>query len=70
MVQGNDIDVAWYDVLPQVSIEFHQALADAGYDVELIGVEGAHHTDLTSLYSDAFALTVQQVMELARSSSE
>ena len=70
LVQGNDIDVAWYDVLPQVSVEFHQTLADAGYHVELIVVEGAHHTDLTSLYSDDFALTVQQVMELARSSSE
>ena len=69
LVQGNDIDVAWYDVLPQVSIEFHQALADAGYDVELIVVEGAAHTALLSRSSDAFALVVQQVMELARSSS-
>jgi len=70
LVHGDDLDVTWYETPPQVSIEFHQALADAGYDVELIVVEGAHHTDLTSTYSDAFALMVQQVIELARSSSE
>ena len=69
LVHGDDIDLDWWDVPPEVSIEFHQALADAGYDVELIVVDGADHTDLTSSYSDAFALAVQQVMELARSSS-
>ena len=69
LVHGDDIDVAWYDVLPEVSIEFHQALADAGYDVELIVVEGAVHSALTTSSSEAFALTVQQVMELADRSS-
>lgn len=70
LVHGDAADVAWWDVPLGVSIEFHQALADAGYDVELIVVEGAHHGALASVYSDAFALTVQQVMELARSSSQ
>jgi acetyl esterase/lipase len=59
LVYGDDADVAWYDVLPEVSIEFHQALADAGYDVELILVEGAVHNALGTSYSDAFAVTVQ-----------
>lgn len=72
LVHGDDVDTHWYDVPPEVSVEFHQALADAGYDVELFVVEGASHTTLTHkwLHPDAFALTVQQVMELARDSSQ
>jgi acetyl esterase/lipase len=72
LVHGDDIDLTVYDTLPQVSIEFRQALADAGYDVELIVVEGASHETLHNKYlnPDGFALTVQQVMELARSSSQ
>ena len=69
LIHGNAEDVALYDVPLEVSMEFHQALVDAGYDIELIVVEGAHHTALLSRSSDAFALVVQQVMELARSSS-
>ncbi|NIN65728.1 MAG: carboxylesterase family protein [Anaerolineae bacterium] len=69
LVHGDDVDVQWYDTPLEVSVEFHQALADAGYDVELIVVEGASHIALTKSDSDAFALTVQQVMELARRSS-
>jgi len=69
LVHGNAEDVAIFDVPLEASMEFHQALADAGYDVELIVVEGAAHTALLSRSSDAFALVVQQVMELARSSS-
>jgi len=71
LVHGDDIDTQWWDIPPEASIEFHQALADAGYDVELILVDGASHATLSSkyLHPDAFALTVEQVMELARSSS-
>jgi len=70
LVHGDDID-ATRDVFPlEVSMEFHQALADARYDVELIVVEGAAHTALLSQYSDAFTLVVEQVMEVARSSSQ
>jgi acetyl esterase/lipase len=70
LVYGDEVDPAWYDVQPEVSVEFHQALVEAGYDVELILVEGASHTDLTKHYSDAFAMTVELVMELARDSSQ
>lgn len=70
LIHGDDFDEFWYDIRPEDSIAMHQALADAGYDVELIVVEGASHTALTNRYTDAFALTVQQVMELARNSSQ
>jgi acetyl esterase/lipase len=72
LVHGDDVDTEWYDVPPEASIEFHQALADAGYDAELIIVEGASHDTLSNkfLNPDGFALTVQQVMELARGSSQ
>lgn len=70
LIHGDDVDNIWYEVPPEESIESHQALADAGYDVELIVVEGDSHTALTSPNSGVFALTVEQVMELARSSSE
>ncbi len=69
LVYGNDVDTSWWDLAPQVSIDFHQALADAGYDVELVVVEGADHTDLTTSTSDALAVLVEQVMEVARSAS-
>jgi len=72
LVYGDEVDPAWYDVQPEVAMEFHQALVEAGYDVELIFVEGASHTDLTnqSHSSDAFAITVELVMELARAPSQ
>jgi hypothetical protein len=47
-----------------------QALANAGYDVELHVVEGAVHSALIRPDSDAFALMVKQVMEVARGSSQ
>jgi acetyl esterase/lipase len=70
LLHGDDQSAEWYDFPPEVSIEFHQALVDAGYDVELIILEGVSHNALVTLYSDAFPLTVQKVMELARSPSQ
>lgn len=67
LIHGDDLDLNWYDVPPEVSREFYQALADAGYDVELIIVEGAIHTDLSNTYSEVFALTLPLVFELAHS---
>jgi acetyl esterase/lipase len=67
LVYGNDVDTSWWDIAPQVSMDFHQVLADAGYDVELVVVEGSDHTDLTSSSSDALAVMVEQVMEVAGS---
>jgi acetyl esterase/lipase len=69
LLHGNVPDVEWYDTLLAVSREFHQALAEAEYDVELIVVQRGTHDDITS-DSDVIALTVEQVMELARSSSQ
>ncbi len=69
LIHGDDSDSRWYDIAPEVSIEFHRALADAGYDVELAVVENASHPDLQIDRSHVFPLVVQQVMELARSSS-
>jgi acetyl esterase/lipase len=70
LVHGVDVDDEWYDIPPEVSIEFYQALADAGYDVELFLVEGSSHLALGFPSSDAFELTVQQVMKVARNSSQ
>ena len=71
LVHGDDADAYWYDVPLEVSIEFHQTLVDAGYDVELIVLDGASHTALTGayLFPDAFAMMVQQVMEATRNPS-
>jgi acetyl esterase/lipase len=70
LIHGDAADVGRYVVLPEESIAMHQALADVGYDVELHVVEGASHLALTMRHSDAFALMVEQVMELARGSSQ
>jgi len=51
-----------------VSIEMHQALANAGYDVELHVVEGAGHSLNPDSYS--FAPMIKQVMEVVRDSSQ
>jgi acetyl esterase/lipase len=66
LIHGNAEDVAWYDVPLEVSMEFYQALTEAGYDVELTVMEGATHR----VGSDVMAMTVEQVMNLARSSSQ
>jgi acetyl esterase/lipase len=54
-------------VFPSVgtSVEFRQALAEAGYDVEFTLVEGAHHGSVFRPGEDAFTVAVEQVMELA-----
>jgi acetyl esterase/lipase len=69
LLHGNVPDVEWYDVPLAVTREFHKALAEAEYDVELIVVQRGTHDDITS-DSDVIAFTVEQVMELARGSSQ
>ena len=64
LVHGRDDDVAWYDVLPEVSTRFHDALAAAGYDVQVTFIDGAGHGALRP-GSAAFDLTVQEVIETA-----
>ena len=70
LIHGDNKDTAWYDFPPTVSIEFHEALADAGYDAEVSVIEGSPHTGLTATHYDAFKVTVEQVIEVARSVSE
>lgn len=65
LVHGRDNDVAWYDVVPEVSVELHDATTEAGYDVGLTFVEGASHVDLLST-TEAYEVAVEQVLEVAR----
>lgn len=66
LVHGDAPDLDWSDTPLDVAVGFHQALAEAGYDVELTVVEGAPHQP----YADAIAVVVEQLMELARSASQ
>jgi len=70
LIHGKDTDHRWYDVLPEVSIEVYETLRDAGYDVELNLIEGAHHIDLTSLESEGFRVTVKLVMDMIQNPSQ
>ncbi len=65
LIHGRDKDLGPYDVLPEVSADFHAALEEAGYDVDLTYVDGASHRSLQP-GTDAFALTVEQVLNVAR----
>jgi len=67
LIHGKDTDVNWYDVRPKVSTELYNTLQDAGYDVELNLIEGAHHIDLTLTKSEGFEFAVQLVTDLIRS---
>lgn len=67
LIHGDDSDQAWYEVPRAVSVEFHQALSDAGYDAEITLVDGASHTAIAGPGSgEAFETTVDQAIELAR----
>jgi len=72
LIHGKDTDVNWYDVPPEVSMELYNTLLDAGYDVELNLLEGAHHTDLTNQAreSEAFKFAVQLVRNLIQNPSQ
>ena len=61
--------LAWCDVRPQVSADFHQALSEVGYDSRLITIEGATYSDLPTRTPAAIAGTVQRVMGLAQGSN-
>jgi acetyl esterase/lipase len=66
LIHGFDVDDTVAEVLPEVSVQFHQVLADAGYDVELVTLDDASHFDLLDATLEAFEVTVQQVLEVAR----
>ena len=65
LIHGDLPDATVFDVKLEVSTGIHQALLDAGYDVELQIVEDAGHGDLPIPDSEVFNLAVEQVMELA-----
>ena len=64
LIHGDDEDIAWYDVLPEVSVAFHEALTLAGYDASLTILDGATHGSLRP-GTEAFLTTVRQVVEVA-----
>lgn len=43
LIQGVDNDVRINDIEPYVAENFHRTLAEAGYDVELVLIDGAPH---------------------------
>jgi hypothetical protein len=63
LIHGDDADVAWYEVPRSVSVDFNQALLEAGYDTELILLEGASHSALSYPGSEAIEVTVQQALQ-------
>ena len=68
LIHGLDEDKYWSQTLPQVSIDFQQALEEAGYDASLTFVEGAHHTDvIKNSNSDLYKEVVEQTIAVANS---
>jgi acetyl esterase/lipase len=65
LIHGDDTDAAWYEIPRQISVEFHQALAEAGYDAEVTLLDGPSHIGLTLPSSKAFEVAVQQALQVA-----
>jgi acetyl esterase/lipase len=65
LLHGEDEGSHWWDISPQVSIDFQQALKDAGYDVTLTIVEFTGHTALGWDGSEVFQIAIQQTLEVA-----
>ena len=65
LIHGVDTDIDWFEIPRQDSVEFHQALAEAGYDAEVTLLDGPSHTGLTLPSSEAFEVAVQQVLQVA-----
>ncbi len=54
LVHGIDQDRSVYDVVPEVTRDFGAALASAGYDVEVVILDGATHGDAYRPSTEAF----------------
>ena len=65
LIHGDDTDVDWYEEPLQVSVEFHRALAEVGYDAEVTLLDDPSHLGLTIPSSKAFEEAVQQVLQVA-----
>lgn len=64
LIHGRDDDSRPYDVPLEASAEFNQALAAAGYDVEVTYLDGATHSSLRP-GTEAFEVTLQRVLDTA-----
>lgn len=63
LLHGDAEDTAWYDVPMSASEQFLQALDDAGYDAELIVVQGGEHDPIVD-GTPAQQAIVDQVTEV------
>lgn len=65
LIHGVDENFAWYEVPPEVSEEFQQALAAAGHDAEVTLVDGASHSAVPGV--PQFDAIVEQALTIADS---
>ena len=65
LIHGDYTDPEWYEIPRQDSVDFHQALAEAGYDAEVPILVGSPHIGLTIPSSKAFEAAVQQALQVA-----
>lgn len=65
LLHGDFPDPAGVEMPVSMSEEFADLLADAGYDVEFMVVEGAAHTGIASASSPAFDVIVETTLEVA-----
>ena len=65
LIHGIDDGTQWYDILPEISEDFERSLSEAGYDVELITVDGASHSGHNQT-DPGFDAIVNITMELSQ----
>lgn len=66
LIHGDDTNVAWYEVPRAVSVDFQQALAEAGYDAAITLIDGVSHVAITTSGNEAFETTVNQTVQIAQ----
>lgn len=62
LIHGEDTNIQSWELDPRVSVEFNQALLDAGYDTDLILLQGMEHTALERPGSEAIEVVVEQAL--------
>ncbi len=65
LIHGDDLDTAWYEVPRAASMELHDVLLDAGYDVELTLLDNADHGAILRSYEEAFETAVAETVGVA-----
>lgn len=63
LIHGEDKSAQSWEFDPSVSANFNQALLDAGYDTDLILLEGEEHTALERAGSQAIDVVVEQALQ-------